>query len=264
MDEALEEEDVRRMVRILGEVAAMESGPDEQRKFLMAALADLLGTDTWVWGVAPLIRDDRQPVYIFHQTGGFDEGRMSRFLVAVDHPDSGAMTAPIAEALIRSGRQVTRARQQIIPDERFLNSPACPCWSAAGIGPLLLALRPLPGYGTSVVGFYRPVDAPAFTARETRIAHIMLGEVPMLQLAGMPHHAAETVPSLPPRCRLVVNHLVRGQSRKEIAAHLNLSLHTVNGYTKMILSHFGVHSQAELIARFAKGDGGDLDETGPA
>jgi len=34
-----------------------------------------------------------------------------------------------------------------------------------------------------------------------------------------------------------------------------LSELTVNGYVKKIYPHFKVHSQAELIARFTRGDG---------
>ena len=45
-------------------------------------------------------------------------------------------------------------------------------------------------------------------------------------------------------------------SRPQIASHLSLSIHTVNDYVKRIYAHLGVHSQAELIARFQRGDGG--------
>ena len=43
---------------------------------------------------------------------------------------------------------------------------------------------------------------------------------------------------------------VRGTPRKEIAADLGLSLHTVNDHLKQIYRHFGVRSQVELVARF--------------
>jgi DNA-binding CsgD family transcriptional regulator len=43
--------------------------------------------------------------------------------------------------------------------------------------------------------------------------------------------------------------LRQGLSDKEIAAHLGLSPHTVNQYTKTIYAHFGVHSRSTLIAQ---------------
>lgn len=258
----ISEEDVREIVRILGEVAAMKPEPEAQRGFLMKELARLVGADAWVWGVAPLLEPDKQPVYLYQQTGGFDVERMSRYLVAVEHPDTGAMTAPLAEALIRAGSQVTRLVDQIVPLERYRNSPAWPFWQAADIGPLFITLHPLPGKGISCIGFYRSAAAPMFTPRESRIAHILLSEVPILHESGLPHEAARIAPVLPPRCRLILNHLVTGLSRKEIARHLDLSVNTVNGYMKMIFSHFRAHSRAELISRFHRGDGGDTPDLG--
>ena len=254
----LPEHDVRRLVRILGEVVAMKPDPDAQRIHLMNGLAALLDTDTWVWGVAPLLDPGKQPVYLYHHTAGFDQDRMSRFLEAVEHPDCAEMTAPLARAMISAGSQVTRNITQIVTPERFASSPANPLWHSAGIGPILITLRPIPGYGISCIGFYRPVAAPMFDERDSRIAHITLSEVPLLHEAGMPHAATKTLPQLPPRCRLIINQLVHGMSRKDIANHLGLSVNTVHGYTKIIFKHFGVHTQSELISRFTLGDGQDL------
>ncbi len=47
------------------------------------------------------------------------------------------------------------------------------------------------------------------------------------------------------------------QEALEHPAHLNLSIHTVDGYVKDVFRHFKVHSQPALIARFQNGDGGD-------
>lgn len=255
MSYSLEESDVRAIIRILGEVAAMESSPESQRTFIMKELAALIGADTWIWAVAPLLEPDKQPVYVYQQTYGLDEARMSQFLQAVEHPDTGAMTTPLARALNEAGGQVTRYLEQIVSRERFEQSPAFPVWKAANVGTLILSIRPLPGWGISCIGFYRAVEAPGFTERESRIAHIVLSEVPILHEAGMPHFEARTTPQLSPRCRLIMNQLVHGMARKNIADHLGLSVNTVHGYTKEIFRHFNVHSQSELIARFTHGDG---------
>lgn len=115
MSFSLPEQDVRHIVRILGKVAVMDSPPDQQRTYLMTELARLLGTDTTVWGVSPMLEPDKKPVYIYQQTGGFDEARMSLFLMAVEHPDTGAMTTPLAQAMISADSQVTRLIDQIVP-----------------------------------------------------------------------------------------------------------------------------------------------------
>lgn len=255
-DFVLVEKDVRALVRLLGEAAPIPS-PDEQRLHVMRGLSALVDADAWVWGVSPLLTPDQQPVYIFRHTHGFDETRMTRFLQAVEHPDSGAMTAPLAGAMIDAQSRVTRELGRIVPAERFNASPAKPFWDAADIGPLLLSIGPVPGVGISVVGFYRRLGSPDFTLRETRMMHIVMTEIPWLHEADMPHAAARPAPRLSPRQRLIVNQLVCGHTRKHIAKDLELSENTVHGYVKHIYRHFGVHSQAQLVARFTRGDGKD-------
>ncbi len=251
------EDDFRAVVRILGDIATMSGTPDEKRRHLIGELCQIIGADCWVWGVSPLMKPGQQPVYLLQNHGGLDEERISRLLQAIEHPDSGAMTAPIAQAMIETGAHVTRLRQQIIPDERFLESPAFPFWSAANVGPIILSLRPVPGYGTTIIGLYRTASAPLFTPREARVAHIVLTEVRWLHEEGMPHTEAAPITTLPPRCRLVLLQLLAGRPRKEIAADLSISIHTVNDYLKQIFRHFGVQSQIQLIARFRNGDGND-------
>lgn len=256
-DSPITEDDFRAVVRILGDIGNMSGTPDEKRHHLMRELCQIIGADCWFLGVSPLMQPGQQPVYLFHNHGGLDEPRLSRLLQAIEHPDSGAMTAPIARAMIETGSHVTRLRQQIIPDERFLASPAFSLWAAANVGPIILSLRPAPGYGTTVIAFYRTLSAPLFSPREARIAHIVLTEVRWLHEEGMPHTEAVPITTLPPRCRLILHQLLAGRPRKVIAADLSISIHTVNDYLKQIFRHFGVQSQVQLIARFRNGDGND-------
>ena len=52
--------------------------------------------------------------------------------------------------------------------------------------------------------------------------------------------------------------MIEGWSRKQVAHQLGLAENTVHGYVKEIYRHYGVHSHAELVKRFSKGDGGDV------
>lgn len=263
-DSPVTEDDFLQVVRVLADIATMEGSLDDKRVRLMGEIASIIGADSWVWAFSPLLEPGAQPVYLVQNRGGFDEERISRLLMAIEHPDSGEMTAPFARAMMECGGHVTRIRQHIVPDERYFSSPALPFWRDANVGPLMLSARPLMGKGTSICAFYRVVAAPEFTPREARIAHIVLTGVPWLHEESTPHPQAHGIPKLPPRCRLILNQLVHGRSRKEIAADLDLSLHTVNDYIKQIFRHFGVHSQTQLVARLRSGDGGDQPQSGPA
>jgi DNA-binding NarL/FixJ family response regulator len=75
---------------------------------------------------------------------------------------------------------------------------------------------------------------------------------------GWPEDRGIRVPELSPRLWLVHEMLLQSYGRKEIADHLGLSMHTVSGYMKEVYRHFDVQSHAQLVARFFRGDGGDV------
>lgn len=253
----LSEPDVYHIVRILGEVAVMKPDPDARRIYLINELAKLLNTDTWIWGVAPMLDPGTRPDFLYQYTEGFGPERMVRFLEATEHPDTVLMTAPLAQAISAGKVQITRTMRQLVSQERFKNSPAKPLWDAADISQLLFILRIVKDYGFSCIVFYRRLGEAEFSERDCQIAHLILNEVPLLHQVGMPHAIGHPMPQLPPRCRFIINLLVHGESRKTIATHLGLSGQTVNGYFKKIFTHFKVHSQAELIARLTHSDDHD-------
>ena len=55
---------------------------------------------------------------------------------------------------------------------------------------------------------------------------------------------------LSPRQRQTLQHLLTGQSEKQIAATMQLSRNTVHHYVKALHRHFGVSSRSELLARW--------------
>ena len=61
-----------------------------------------------------------------------------------------------------------------------------------------------------------------------------------------------TVPfngALPRRQDQTLQHLLRGDSEKQVAQKLSLSKHTVHVYVKALYRRYGVSSRAELLAR---------------
>ncbi|WP_152052478.1 response regulator transcription factor [Tautonia marina] len=57
---------------------------------------------------------------------------------------------------------------------------------------------------------------------------------------------------LAPRARQVLRCLLEGDSDKQIARRLHMSIYTVNQYTKAIYQHFRVHGRNELMARWIR------------
>lgn len=250
----LDVEDVRTMVRLVGEAASRGTSHERARHHLMEGLRKLIDADCWVWSLGYL-DPEKPPVYVSLQHGGFDDHRFAKFLQAVEHPEMTALTAPFAaEVMSPPHTQVTRLRQEIDPENRLETTPAHFFWDAADIFPVMLSAHPLDERCVSIIGVYRRRDQQPFGERERHIAHILMCEVPWLHANGWPHDFGVETPSLPRSRRLVLNLLLEGHSRKQVADQLNLSLHTVSDYIKDIYRTFKVHSHAELMRRFAKID----------
>ncbi len=256
---SLDESDVRAMVRLLGEVAALPVGHAEKKQYLMEGLCRLVAADAWVWGLAAEMDPDRLPVYVGFQHGRFDEAQFAAFLKIQTHPLIVGLTAPYSrELLSHPERHLTRTLQQIgCDDQRFAESDVASLWDPCGFHPRCLSFHPLGGGKYSGIALYREVGSPLFDARDSRIAHIILTEVPWLHAQGWPEDRGAEVPRLAPRTRLVLELLLQSYGRKQIAAHLGISENTVAGYVKDIYRQFDVRSHTELLRRFYQGDGGD-------
>jgi DNA-binding CsgD family transcriptional regulator len=252
----LTEQDVRNIVRLLGEVIAATGNIDAKRRVLMEGLCELIHAESWVWCMAQY-EPDQPPSFVGLVHGGFDDARFARFVEAINHPAIGTVTRPSTLELKAKGTHLTRTLRQIDPMDLLKSSPAAPYLARANIGTLLVSQRPMEEGGISAIGVYRQVGAPHFDERESRIAHILLSEVPWLHFRAFPDRQSLEIARLYPRHRTILNLLCEGWNRKKIADHLQLSVNTVHGYVKAIFQHFGVHSQAELLSRFTKGDGGD-------
>lgn len=248
------------MVALLGDVLAAPGSHAEKKRLLMDGLCGLVEADAWAWTLSQFV-PGQAPTYVGFLHGGFDDGRFARYLDALEHADMKWMLKEFAEDLVSHRNHITRLRDQVVQDEYYLASPVSKLFSAANIGPIIISGRPVTGGGVSGIGLYRNGERAMFTERESQIAHIVLTEVAWLHDWGWPEDRGESVVKLTPRQRTVLNALIQGWCRKKIAVHLGLSVHTVHGYIKAVFSHFGVHSQAELISRFSWGSGGLLAKT---
>ena len=244
------------MVRLLGNVIAARGNFSAKRRILMDGLCRLVNADSWAWCMAEF-DPEKPPSFIGFEHGGFNEERFARYIEAMNHPGHGEITHRSSIELKERNTHLTRTLRQIDPEMVFENSAIFSAWAKANIGAIILSQRPMVGGGVSGIAVYRAVGEPQFDEREAKITHIILSEVPWLHFTAFPDEASREITRLYPRHRTVLNLLGDGWSRKKIAVHLGISENTVHGYVKDIFKHFGVHSQAELLARFTSGDGGD-------
>lgn len=254
---ALAETDVRAMVRLVAEVVGSRRDIAGMKQLLMDGLAQMIGADAWIWCLGARTEPGQQPVYVSMSHGGFDPERYAALIHAGVHPDMAWLSEAMIREMTQKETQVTRMNTQLASQDELAVAGIATHLKGADIGPFIVALRPIDKDSVSSLGIYRRQHEPPFTERECRIAHIVLSEVPWLHEKGWPQERAATVPQLSARRRLVLNMLLDGRVRKEIAINMSISENTVAGYQKDIYAHFNVASHAALMRRFQLGDGGD-------
>lgn len=252
------EADARALVRLLGQVAELSSNVDSKKRFLMEGLMKLIGADCWTWMHLYQIQPGEKPNVAGFLHGGFSEERLKTYLLANEHQDMGVVSAPFIADCQKIGKHTTQLRQQIDPEDHFSRTTCYPLWLEADIAPLIISGHPFEDGTISIIVICRRKDEPSFSERESRIVHILLSEVPWLYEGDLPVAQKTKVQSHSPRMSTVLALLLEGWARKEIANHLEISVHTVSGYIKELYSHYNVHSQKELMKYFQYGDGGDL------
>jgi len=255
---ALSEADARAIIRLLGDLAAIEDGLVAQKNFLMEGLCTLIKADSWAWATTFSFQPDEVPLNSGFLTGGFSPEQFAKFQQALEHPDTGMLNTSLTREFEQKKTHLTRLRDQIDVEGHFLLSAVYPIWIAAGVEQVILSIRPGGDGALSQIGVYRRPGRSPFSTKDSRITHIILGEVPWLHAAALPASLGSTVTRLTPRQRITLNLLLESQDRRQIAEHLGLSSHTVDGYVKDVFRFFDVHSQPALIARFQHSDGGDV------
>ncbi len=128
---------------------------------------------------------------------------------------------------------------------------------ALGMGNMLHLSRGKAGASPVYVALFRLPDQPAFTAREGRLAGIVLDEVGWLYDDGPADEDPGTFSILSPRQAVIAGLLLQGWDRKNIARRLEITPNTLAGYIKTIYRRLGIRSQAALIQACARGQGED-------
>lgn len=263
-DYRLEDADVRAMVRLLGEVCAISGSLADKKRGLMDGLCRLVDAEAWAWALATRMDPDQVPVYAGFQHGGFSEEEFAKYLAIHTRPEQADVTAPYARELTTHGRHITRTIQQIVEDEAMWDSPIAKAWEDCGFYAVCASHQPVGGGAYSGIALYRRFGRPRFDQRQARITHIVMSEVPWLHHDGWSDRSTEKINTLSPRLWLVHECLLQSFPRKQIAAHLGISLNTVNGYVAEVFRHFHVQSHTELLHRFYHGNGGDARSSGSA
>jgi DNA-binding CsgD family transcriptional regulator len=250
----LSEQDIRAIVRLLGEVAAIQTGHVDQKRYLLNGMLRLVEGDVWVWTQGFSGSLDRPPAVIqLLDEGWRNPEQRNWFYRAISdethvHAGQAGLVAMLGERL----RHLTASKQQIVSDQNFVASENYQqLYKHSGLHAFILSVYPVSSAGHySGIGVHRVTGKPEFTERDRRIVHLITSEVDWLHRAGMPESGVPSAAPLTQRQRQVLFFLLAGDSVKQVANKLDISAHTVNDYVKVIHRHYNVGSRGELLATF--------------
>jgi DNA-binding CsgD family transcriptional regulator len=245
--------DVKSIVKLLGEVAAMADDIPVRRRRVCEGLAKLIDGDIWTW---LLVKDDPSlpnPIGYAFLDGGWgphEEKQREMFRHGAMSDDARLVNNKVCGKPYHA----TTARPDLFSTEEWESSPLVTRhFRPAGVSEFIFSIYPLEDHILSSIFFQRRIGKPPFGPREKALTHLVIGEIDWLHRADIKIEIAKTTPSLTLRQRQVLFMLLEGVARKRIAHKLRISPYTVADHIQTVYQHFGVNSQSELVSHFYRG-----------
>lgn len=245
---------VRQLLRVMGEASELPVDGRLRRQHMLDGLARILGSP------AALVVTADPTMHNGTSTSGV---RVNEPIVDVAVMGYDAVTRSVFERMLESACTANPAVLEMYPYVRR-HAPGTHCVAAehdllgrrkwressyvvdvmrpAGLDHFLISAREFSDSSGNFAGFFRCRNDRPFDDRDYNLLHLFVAECSNLLWA--PHGQ-----TLPKRLGQVLERLMAGDSAKQIAARLGLSVHTVNEYIGTLYKRFGVRSRGELFAR---------------
>ena len=177
----------------------------------------------------------------------------------------------IRDRLLASDREtVTALRAELVDDATWQHSPRLiACRRATGVGDCAISLQNSAEPGTLYVlcaflpaapehARAQPAQPPPPAAapprrlgpREKLVLDTLHRGLLAIYKAEESSHRLSRATGLPPRLRQTLSLLLAGDTERQVALKMSLSVHTVHDYVKTLYTHFGVSSRSSLLAKW--------------
>jgi DNA-binding CsgD family transcriptional regulator len=258
--------EVRDAFRLIGECRDLGNDPALWYPRMLAGLRHLLGDAIASGGEGLPPERDRPATPL----SGFESGLDSREREVYEgYLRAGAVaTDPLwARLPYMPDRVVTLTRRQLVPDAIYHRWPLFENYvKRADVGRRMVSVYLGSGTGTlTAIHLHRSHRDRDFSPREQallRLFHHELGPLVGRALVSVSEPSPE---QLSPRLRQTLAFLLEGDSEKQVAARLSLSVATTHQYVTALYKRFGVRSRAQLMAHALKRSGrGAWGRTGTA
>jgi DNA-binding CsgD family transcriptional regulator len=250
-------EEVRAALRLVGECRDLGYDPQLWGRHMLASLCRLTGARAAGGGEARKPRSAGAAEALHHVDAGYEPWEQDLFAAflrtyGMDRHPVTIASAGWLTARPQPGRLTVRTRREFLPDREWYGSFAYNEYHRiVRVDHCLFSALELAADGRySSIVLSRATGERDFAPRhrhQLRLFHEELGRLigPVLVSADDPFSPTR----LPPRVRETLQCLLDGDSEKQAAARMDLSIETVHQYVKTLYRHYRVASRAELLAR---------------
>ncbi len=247
-------EDARRALRLAGELHELPPSLSVRANHLINGMCELIGAQNGLLCVMSDFREGSDPEILHSVTGGdFSSVALRGF---AEYVDSEIIKDPLVEATVHDCKKpIVFARRQHVSDRDWYGSAHVAEFRKQFtlVDDSIYAYFPLSKPGLIVgLGMNRAWEDRQFGKRELNLVELMHDQLAWLYRQfenedgiGMPTDKRP----LSPRLQQTLERLIAGDSEKQAANHLGLSVYTLHDYVKELYRRFGVNSRAQLIAK---------------
>jgi DNA-binding CsgD family transcriptional regulator len=236
------------LLRLAGEAGELPPDKVVRRTHVLTELLSLVGGRSAVVVEMALAGEGsfaRAGTVINVNYGSETEARYSELFLVHNEPADPALPGFLAAR----GRTLTMTRE-VEDGEYYRSAHYDVVRRPFDIDHSLYCRLTLPDGNDLAVGIQRCPGDPEFSERDKALVHLLHTSAPHVYYA--PAREPSEFDGLAPRLRPVLRYLLGGDAEKEVAAKLRLSRHTVHRYAQVIYRELGVHSRAELLAKYAR------------
>ena len=245
--------DVRAVFHLIGECCELGDDATKWRRHMVSGLCRLTDAQLVFGGEARIEPEGLMSAVHFADQGWPNTATRSYYLAWLKDPRV-LDNPPLRRFCLLPGQRLTRIRKQLIDDRTFFKSVFFnEMMRPFDMGDGLLSRHTPPGRDwCHVLVFNRLLGDGRFGRREHRLIHLFQLEIAPLQGLALATSEQPGSVGLAPRLRQTLESLLEGDSEKQTARRLRLSVNTVHEYVTTLYRLFGVCSRAELLARFLR------------
>jgi DNA-binding CsgD family transcriptional regulator len=242
--------------RLIGECRDLGSDPALWYPRMLGGVRRLLGDAIATGGEGLPPGRDRALVPLSGFESGMDSSDRELF---EDYFRTGCLaTDPLYARLpYVPDRPVTHMRRQLVPDAVYHRWPLFEKHlGRADVGRRMVSVYLGSGTGTATaIHVHRGHRDRDFSPREQALLHFFHQELGPLVGRALVSASEPSPAGLSPRLRQTLAFLLEGDSEKQVASRLGLSVATTHQYVTALYKRFGVQSRAQLMAHALRRSG---------